>query len=536
MRYILTGLVFTGFSDQDPAEAVLIEGNKITYVGGFDEAYEKSHGGAHILDHSGSLVTPGLIDSHCHLSLLGLYSEIGVSLLDAQSIDDIVAKLSQAAAKTRGQWLFAYGLDESRLVERRLPTRWDLDRASRETPIVVEHVSGHLLVANSKALEKAGIAKGKSLSVKGGLVEVDEDGEPTGVLYDAAMELVLRLLPAPPRDSWFKGVERAQQLWLAKGFTGVEDVGTFGAWDPIAEAYQSLHSAGRLVLRSRIGYAVRDASELPLALEKITEIRETDRLRAGLVKAFYDGSGFARTGLLYDDWCKDFKKLRGNKGIRVLSKEAIQYILRESIERGIRVTIHTIGDRAVDEVLEAYQGLGLVSKACSLSLVHAILVSEKGLQRLRDTGACIKTQAGFMYSHGHVYAANLCAERAKRAFPLRSLLSSGVVVANSTDAPFVGSPSPNEGLIGAVFREPRLGPRGVFGREESLSFREALETYTRYAAIATGWIDLVGTIEPGKRADMVVWNIGSLNPSIRELEEMRPSLVLVDGRIVYSGQ
>ncbi len=537
LAIVIKGSVFTGKTSRPLYEAVVVEDNMIRYVGWLDEALRVAGNNAKVLDFDKRLVTPGFIDSHCHMAVAGLYMEIGVSLQEAESIADIIEIIRRAsAAKRSGEWIYAYGLDESRLKEKRLPTRWELDNAAPHNPVVVEHISGHLAVANSEALKRAGITK-ETRGPSGGVIERDVEGEPTGVLYDSAMMLVYKNLPQVKSEHWVRGLHKAQKAWLSRGFTAVEDTGTFGSWKEIVGAYKALLREGELRVRARVAYALQSLKELDYALNIVDdESRRVDNewLRFRLIKFFYDGSGLARTALLYDDWCKNYEPIRGYKGVRVTEFNDAKTILKKVIDRGLRVAVHAIGDRAVDEVLKAYsEAVGRPLEECELSIVHALLVSSKSFELLRKVKACIKTQPGFIYTHGHVYAGNFCEERARHAFPLKSMLRAGVVVASSTDAPFVSTPNPAEGVYGAVYRRPRIGRPNVFGKDEALSFVEALETYTHYSAKATGWDDIVGVLESGKRADIVVWNIEGATPSEQDILSMRPILVMVNGRIMY---
>ena len=531
MELIIRGTIFTGKANSPLQEAILVRDNTIVFVGSFSEAKRRTTN-AKVMDFGQKLVTPGLIDAHCHMSLAGLYMEIGIDASHVGSIGELL-DLIRSKLSSR-EWIYVYGLSESKLRERRLPTRWDLDEVAPSKPVVVEHASGHLVIANTEALRRAGITR-HTRSPPGGLIDRDEQGEPTGILYDAAMSLVLEKMPPPHHNDWVRGLSKAQRIWVQRGFTAVEDTGTFQAFESILNAYKELESRGELVIRARVAYAISSVKELGEAIESITRYRgmDTEWLRTNLVKFFYDGSGLARTALLYDDWCKDNKPEKGNKGLRVMEPEDAYKIITTSIGNDIRVAVHAIGDRAVDEILDVAKKANEARlKDCALSIVHAILVTRNAVKQMRSLSVCVKTQTGFIYSHGDTYASNLCTTRARMAFPLRTLINNGVVVANSTDAPFVGSPNPVEGLYGAVYRKTRTG-REDFGREEAVSFREALETYTYMAAKATGWDDVIGEIVAGKRADIVVWNISSLEPSEQELLDMKPLLVMVNGRIVH---
>ncbi len=535
---IIRGQIYTGLSPYNVVqEAVLIEGDTIAFVGSFNDAVKKvKDNNFEVLDFDNNLVTPGLIDSHCHLSVAGLYIETSIDLGKASNIDEIKDIIRSEIRKGK-KWIYAYGFDEG--LFGRILNRWDLDDVDQNIPIIVEHVSGHMVIANSEALRRAGITK-DTLDPQGGLIEKDEKGEPTGILKDTAMDLVLKILPPPTQDQWTRGILKAQRLWISNGFTSIEDTGTFGAWENIINAYRILNERGDLKIRVRVAYAISNVSEAERAFKKVlsSKVYEDSHLRTNLIKIFYDGSGLARTALLYDDWCMNGKPMKNFKGIRVTEPSDLEKMLKLFLDNNMRVAIHAIGDRAVDEITESYKRSfdRKKVKECSLSIIHAILVSKKGLDFLSDLKICVKTQPNFIYTHGHIYASNLCEYRTKRSFPLRSLLNQEVITAGSSDAPFVGSPNAGEGLYGAVFRKPRLKDKMFdYGSEESISFPEALAMYTSLAAKAIGMEDIVGSLVPEKKADLVVWNLNTLHPTEKQVLGMKPLKVFIGGKLVFEG-
>jgi len=532
---IIKGQVFTGLPPYNELqEAILIKNNTIIFVGPYNKALKRAKGeNAKELDFGDHLITPGFIDSHCHLSLAGLYARTGIDLRDVNSFDEI-KEIIRNELKTNKNIIYAYGFDESAIGK--MLNRWELDEIDSSVPIIIEHISGHMLIANSEALRKAGLKK-DTPNPPGGLIERDENGKPTGILKDSAMNLVLKILPSPAMEDWIRGILKAQEMWLQGGFTAIEDTGTFGSWNYIFNAYRTLDEKGELKLRARVAYTISNALESKKALEEVQSSKgyESDHLKTNLVKLFYDGSGLARTALLYEDWCHDGKPMKGFKGIRTFDPKDLEKVLHLFLNNDVRVTIHAIGDRAVDEVITSYMkvfGRKRFDK-CALSIIHAILVSQKALDLLGPLGICVKAQPNFMYTHGHIYASNLCKSRSKRAFPLRSFLKRGIIVAGSTDTPFVGRPNAREGIYGAVFRRPRIGYETYsFGNKESITFPEALSLYTTLGAKAIGMDNLIGTLSPGKRADLVVWNLRTLKPAEDQILNMKPLKVFVGGKVV----
>lgn len=529
---IINGLLYT-VSPNGIGEAVIIDKGKITYIGSSSNALCRAKN-CRIIDAEGHLITPGFIDSHCHLAQAGFLEKYGINLLHITSISEIIDIIFEKAKKTRpGEWIYGYGLDENLLKERRLPSRYDLDEVSSDHPIFLEHISGHIAVVNSCALKIAGITR-DSPDPLGGIIEKDNKGEPTGILRDSAINLVTRFMPEPTIEMWMECIKVAQYIWVAKGFTAVEDVGLLGQGHKILDAYTQLAYSNRLLLRTRFSYPISSPRELNEGL--IRKLRSINNrfLRASSLKIFYDGSGLARTALMYNDWCKEYRVEKGNKGLRLISMDDLINIILLANKNDLRVNIHAIGDRAIDEVTLAISFAKMSYKA-QHSIIHCIVPTKRSIEIMAKLNIGIKTQTSFIYSYGHVYAANLCLERARKAFPIKTFLRKNIIVGNGSDAPFLNPPDPAFGLYGAIIRKPRIKTpyKDPFGSKERVSFKDAIKTYTYLSSIAIGWNDMIGSIKMGNYADLVIWNIKTLNPDPQDLFRFKPLVTLIDGNIVY---
>ncbi len=530
---IVNGLIFTARPDRMIADAVLVVKDRIVHVGTTSAILSRSED-CIVIDADGYLVTPGFIDTHCHLAQAGYLSKYGVNLVGIKSLDEIIDIIARKAKKIKpGEWIYGYGWDESLLKEKRPIYKEDLDNASSQHPIVLEHISGHLIAVNSLALKIAKITK-DTPDPPGGIIERDESGNPIGILRDSAMSLITQYMPKPTLNDWIKSIESAQMIWIKKGITAIEDVGVLGQGGNILKAYKYLADYNKLLLRVRFSYPITKPGELNEHLIKVLKSINTSNLRISSIKVFYDGSGIARTALMYEDWCEEFKVCKGNKGLRLITVNELEDIIALSNAKGLRVSIHAIGDKAIDEVVKAISIIKAFRKA-QYSIIHAIVPTEEAVELMAQLGIGVKTQTSFIYSYGHVYAANLCIDRARRAFPIKTMLRKGVIVGNGSDAPYLNPPDPSYGLYGAIARKPRIKTilEHPFGTQECISFIEAIETYTRLASITIGWDDQVGCLEKGKKGDIVIWNIKSLNPSPQEILHLKPLLTMIDGNIVY---
>jgi len=529
---IVNGIVYTA-SSNNIAEAIIINKGKITYVGSSSNAICKAKN-CKIIDAEGCLITPGFIDSHCHLAQAGFLEKYGINLLQVRSINQIIDILSERARKAKPRnWIYGYGLDENLLKEGRPPLRYDLDEATTKHPVFLEHISGHMAVVNSYALKIAGITK-DTPDPPGGIIERDTRGEPIGILKDSAMSLVTRFMPEPSIDMWMKCIEVAQYMWISKGITAIEDVGLSGQGYSILEAYSRLAHSNRLIIRTRFSYPISSSKELNQELIKKLKGINSQFLRASAVKVFYDGSGLARTALMYDNWCRDYKVDKNSRGLRLIPQDDLINIIRLANKEDLRVSIHAIGDKAIDEVVEAIS-IAKMSYKGQHSIIHCIVPTKESIKTMSKLGIGVKTQTSFIYSYGHVYAANLCLHRAKRAFPIKTLLRHGIIVGNGSDAPFLNPPDPGYGLYGAVIRKPRIKTPydDPFGSEEKISFIDAIKTYTHLASITIGWNDEIGSIDIGKKADLVIWNIKTLDPTPQDLLNLKPLATFIEGNAIY---
>ena len=457
-----------------PYESIAVVKGKVAYLGSSDTAMRKfSSRVDRIIELNGNLVTPGFIDSHCHMASTGYLMRRGVDFSGVSSLGELKDALRRIANGTGLRWIYGYGLNEALLKEGRLPRRWDLDEAVNNVPVVIEHVSGHLIMVNTKALRLARIGRGVR-DPPGGLIERDENGEPTGVLYDNAMELVLRILPAPSLEDYYLGVIEAQEVWLRNGFTGVEDAGVLGLGGKVLDAYLKAASAGQLKIRVRYSYPVESDEELRNVVNRIAR-PPLERLHLNHVKVFYDGSGLAKTALIYGKWCKDgIMPDDTARGLRLTDPSTFMRILRMVVRSGLGISVHAIGDRAVDEVIKAFKRVGCGEKC---SIVHGFLMSDSSVAEAAKMGISIKTQSSFIYLLGGKYAANFCHWRMRRFIPLRTLMEAGVNVANGTDAN-VTPPDPRYGLYGAVARRAVNLNIDVYSSEEAVSFLDVIRTYT----------------------------------------------------------
>jgi predicted amidohydrolase YtcJ len=479
------------------------------------------------LDLYGKSATPGFISSHDHFLQHGISAEfvLDIRYPKIKSCKEIANVIADRASETKeGKWILARGWDETLLEERRFPNRWDLDSASPRNPVWIRRVF-EMGVANSKALEIAGITK-ETPDPPLGKIDRDEQGEPTGLLRGRAMELMVGVMPPWTKGEMVKALRRSCRDFNAQGMTSVIEPGILA---PQLEAYRALHKEGGLTVRCFIQYGfLHDEAEVSEAI-KTVRVGGDDRLRVIGLKYAVDGGVGPRTALMY----QPFEDQPGNTGTQLIEDETLKNITLMGHEAGFQVAIHAIGDRAIDIALEAYEYAQKASPRLDPrhQIVHCYFPTEDAQDKMVELGVVVNTQAPFLYWLGDSFIEAVGPERAGRCIPLKTLLKRNIVVANSHDAT-VTPPLPPIGLYSSVARKTIKGES--MGEKEAVTRLQALKTYTTLAAKHTLMEKEIGSLEPGKYADITVWDRDILTVSKEELKGLEAEMTILLGTIVYS--
>ncbi|RLA32613.1 MAG: hypothetical protein DRR11_07830 [Gammaproteobacteria bacterium] len=528
------------------AQAIAVRGDRITAVGTEQMIRPLAGPQTELIDVGGNTVTPGLIDTHNHFAwgALGKTSPLNIEYPAVTSIEDIKEQVRLAAANLKsGEWIIGSRWDAGKLLEQRDLTAADLDDVSPDNPVWLLHTSAHYGVANTKALELAGIDAGTP-DPNGGVIARDDEGNPSGILADQAMALVADLTPPVSVEDFVRAVSERVGFLNAEGITTIKDPEIDQRhWD----AYKTINENGDLSVRVfalwRVPDTMAEARELLQHIRPIMN-RGGDAvdLISGGIKIYIDGSGTARTAWMYDDWNENFTDVdEGNTGLTYLETDLLLAQIRLFHDAGVHIGTHAIGDRAIDFTLDSYDRV-LTDKPtmslrhsiihCNLPTAHAMDLMVK-LQRDYDA-AYPEVQPAFLWWIGDVYAGNFGAERSRQVLPLRTFQERGIKWAGSSD--FDVSPyAPRYALWAASAREAMLGTYGEnpWGTDESISVHDTLRAYTINAARQVFLEQKVGSIEEGKLADIVVWDRDLYSIPVSELKEVKPVLTLMNGEVVY---
>jgi len=543
------GPVITLDSESRVAEAVAVRGERVVAVGTAAEIAALAGPGTEHVDLAGRAVTPGLMDAHVHFASGGasrLY-RLDLSYPNVENIGDVQRLVAEQAERVgEGEWVRGGGWDEGKLDELRYIQTSDLDAVAAEHPVWLSHTMGHYGVANSLALEMAGITA-DTPDPPGGTIDRDADGNPTGVLKESAQGLVSRLIPGLGPDQQREGIRSLADAFNAECMTGGKDPGIGpGTWD----AYRDVLADGDLSVRIFALWRGRDGTidEVRAYADSLAtftrpyESTGDDRLISGGVKLYIDGSGGARTAWLYEDWNREHTHTdTGNRGYPTMDPDELRRRFQAYHDAGLHVSIHSIGDRGIDWTVDSFvEALAATpTRGLRHGIIHSNIPTDRALDLMaglqRDWEAAYpEPSPSFTWWIGDTYAGNFGPGRALRLNPFRSYQERGMIWASGSD--YFVTPFPARyGVWASVARQPLLGVYGSqpYGTAESVDAETALRSFTTWAAHQMFLEDEVGTIEPGRYADLAVWDRNPLTVPTDDLRDMTCEMTVFNGEVVY---
>lgn len=507
------------------AQAVAIAGDRILAVGSDAGMQELLAPDGQVVDLQGRTVFPGFIDAHLHFLSYGLSLQ-QIDLVGANSLEAAVARVTERAAATEsGRWLTGRGWDQVNWDGGAFPSKQDLDAVAPDHPVFLRRKCGHAGWANSKALELAGISAATT-DPDGGEIERDpENGEPTGILLERAMDMVGRLIAEPTHEEAVEAVRTAMHHVHKMGIVGVHNME--GA--PALRAFQQLREDGDLALR-----LLQQIPEADMDEAIRVGIRSgfgDDWIRIGAVKIFSDGALGARTALMVEP----YEGEPDNYGIAVATAEHLDRQVEKAARNGLAVHIHAIGDQANRNVLNAVEktrqaGIGLNLRH---RIEHAQVLHPDDVSRFAELGV-IPGMQPIHCTQDIVYADANWGARSRLAYAWSSLLSTGAVLAFGSDAP-VETPDILQGIYAAVTRRRADGFPSEEGwyPEECVTPQEAVYAYTMGAAYSGCEEATKGSITAGKLADLVVLDRDIFERPAAEILETQVLKTMVGGAFVY---
>lgn len=523
---IINAHVRTMDEGRPEAEAVAVIGNRIVAVGSTAEIKRLVGPNTRVIDAGGRLVLPGFNDAHVHF-ISGGFQLANIDLRDAATPQEFAERIRRFSEKLpKGRWITGGDWDHERWPGAPLPTKELIDPFTPDRPVFVNRLDGHMALANSYVLKLAGITRATPDPPGGQIVRDPRTGEPTGILKDAAMGLVYRVMPEPSFEEKLEAARRATDYAASLGVTSVQDMSA-GA---DVGVYQALLERGEL--KTRI-YAV---SPLPqwerLKAVGVRAAFGSPMLRIGGLKGFADGSLGSTTALFFEPY-NDAPNTRG------LATDEMPHMLervRGADRAGLQVMIHAIGDRANHEILSIYEQVARENgeRDRRFRIEHAQHLRAQDIPRFGRDHVVASMQPYHAIDDGRWAEKRIGPERIKTSYAFRSLIDSGAVLAFGSDWT-VAPLNPLLGIYAAVTRRTLDGknPNG-WVPEQKISVEEAVRAYTVGSAYAEFAEKEKGRIAPGMLADMVLLSEDIFRIDPVEIEKTRVLLTIVDGRIVYS--
>ncbi|MGH9868901.1 MAG: amidohydrolase [Candidatus Polarisedimenticolia bacterium] len=519
---LLNGIVHTMDPARPHASAVAVREGRILLAGNDAEALLHRGASTRVVDLAGRTVVPGLTDAHGHVLGLGL-AAMRLDLKGTRSAEDIAAMVKQRAATTDPfRWIRGRGWDQNDWALKEFPGRALLDAAAPDHAVVLDRVDGHAIWVNSRALRLAGVTK-DTPDPPGGRIVRDAAGEPTGVLVDAAENLVTAKEPPATRAETREALELGMRRCLAAGLTEVHDAGVS---PDVLELYDELLVKGDFPFRV---YAMLDPKAAQQATGPVVA-PPGGRLTARAIKLYADGALGSRGAALLAPYADD----SGNVGLPQGSEQELRSLVAEAAGKGLQVNVHAIGDRGNRMVLDAFaEALPAGGGGKRFRVEHAQVLHPDDIPRFTKLGVIASMQPTHATSDMPWAEARLGPERVKGAYAWRSLLDAGARLACGSDFP-VESENPMLGLYAAVTRQDLEGqPQGGWLPSQRLGREEALRCFTLDAAYAAFEEDTRGTISAGKLADLTVLSKDPMTVDAAAIPSIVAEMTIVGGRVAY---
>ena len=527
--YYLHGHIYTNDPKQPWAAAMAIRDGKIRCVGSMELVLLECGGsddGAETVNLKGSFVMPGFNDAHVHLGSAAK-DMLSVQLNGSASVEELQKRLGAAAAQHQeGEWITGGGWDHTLWPDKKFPSRQQLDVVSPKNPVLLVHISGHVAVANSLALQLAKITK-DTPNPAGGEIEHDESGEPTGMLKEgAAIDLVASQIPEPTDDQRRRGIEMVLADVAKNGVTSVQDN---SAWEDF-EVYRELKAERKLTVR--ITEWLPFAAPMSDLMDYRTEGGISDPwLRTGALKMVTDGALGSRTAAMLAPYSDD----PSTSGIMTIEPETLRALAIERDKAGYQLAFHAIGDKANRVALDVFEAVLKANGPRDRRdrIEHAQVVAPEDLPRFAQLKVIASMQPSHETSDMRWAEQRIGPDRVKGAYAWATLQKSGARLAFGTDYD-VEPINPMRGLYACVTRElPDGGPPGGWQPQEKISLEDCIRAYTSGSAYAEFAEGRKGELKTGEYADFIVLSqdLTKITPS--QYTKTTVLRTVVGGRTVY---
>jgi predicted amidohydrolase YtcJ len=512
------GLIYTMAAEGETVEAVLVENDKIAKLGTYEELKNEAD---KEIELEGKVVYPGFVDSHLHMIGHG-EKLLRVDLSKIESAEEMKERLARATADLAGnEWFIGEGWNENNFPDRKIFHRQELDEIT-ESPMLLKRICRHAILANSSALELAGITK-DTPDPEGGVIVRDNDGEPTGYLLDAAQDLVSAKVPEVSVDYLTRALEKSVDNLLSLGLTGghTEDMGYYGDYSRPLQAFKNVITEKRK-FRANL---LRAHSVFEKMMEGAKYFEPF--IDPGAMKIFADGAMGGRTALL----SKPYNDDPSTSGVAIHGVAELKELVKTARKHDEAVAIHVIGDLGLEMALDAIEAHP-VPKGKRDRLIHTVIVRKDLVERMQRLDVILDLQPSFVTSDFPWVMERLGEERLEWAYAWKKLLDSGLICAGGSDAP-IEEVDPRLGIYAAVTRRNPYETHEGYLPEEKLSRFEAIQLYTSGSAAAICKEHERGVIAEGYDADFTIFDRDLFGGNEEQLLEAQVEMTVVAGDIMF---
>jgi len=519
----VNGVIWTGVGGAPDASVIAIDDGRIAYIG--TDVPPRFQGQTQI-DLKGQFLMPGFMDNHVHF-MEGGAALASVDLRDAASPEAFAERIKHyVQSRPQGRWVLNGNWDHT-LWGTELPHRRWIDKYTPHTPVYVIRIDGHMALANSAALAAASITK-DTLAPEGGVIMRDANGELTGLLKGNALNLVLKVIPAPSDDELMEQFSLAQDHALSHGLTKIHAVTAYPTETTMLDTFQMAKARGIMKIRAAVSTPIESWPDMQQASQNGTG---DAHLSWGGIKGFIDGSLGARTAWMYDPYTDNPK----STGLPLNDPERFKDWMKAADTAGLTLSIHALGDRGIDTVITAMTDIaGDDIRAKRYRIEHFQHPRSGAIKALAKAGIIASMQPYHAIDDGRWAADRLGPDRLHTSYAFRSILDAGGLLSFGSDWP-VAPLSPIDGLYAAVTRRTLDGanPEG-WVPEQKISVEQALHAYTAANAYAFGDEHNAGTLEVSKRADFTVLSADPRTVAPETLRGLTITRTVIAGQTVYS--
>jgi hypothetical protein len=526
----------TQFSSILREEAIAVRGDRIQAVGKNIDILKLKGPQTQVVDLNGHFVMPGFNDAHMHLAMAGLQS-LNVDLIGVKTLDEFRERLrAKAEAAKPGDWILGGGWDETLWPIKTLPGRWDLDEVSGDHPVFLDRVDGHLAVANTRALQLASVTLA-SRDPQGGKIDRDENGQPTGILRDAAQKAVRAAIPAPTHEKRRGAIESALADLAIHGVTSAQDYSP--EWENF-QIYEELEKEDKLTARISEWLPFTDSRE-ELEKKRASHPQSDRMLHTGMLKAFMDGSLGGHTAALLEPYADDPQ----NSGLPQYDPDKLREMSKERALAGFQLGFHAIGDQGVQMALDAFAEAEKAARDAKVKasnggddfrfrVEHAQVVTPAQIARFKQLKVIASMQPAQLLTDMRWTQERLGPQRAANCHMWASFLNHGVTLAFGTDYP-VEPVTPFRGLYAAVTRKSEDG-RQEFFPAQKITMDQAIAAYTAGSAFAEFDEKEKGKLAAGMLADFVVLDRDVTAVAAEKILGTKVLRTVVGGKTVYQAK